>query len=191
MIFVFIFGALGFGEGFQDAPAKRLHAARAFRGGTRALCGHRQCFWRWSTRWLRAGIEAVAHGYWSLFTAIYGPNQALALQFSGALVCNLGAGACAGYLAALVVVRLGTKRTLFLGIVLWCAGVLLFPVLYVELVTDEWRYSLGTSVENALLHCAGFTAEGVQLAWPIVSLAVPCGAWICGMLCAGAPAPLR
>ena len=80
--------------------------------------------------------------------------------------------ACAGYLAALVVARLGTKRTLFLGIVLWCAGVLLFPVLYVELVTDEWRYSLGTSVENALLHCAGFTAEGVQLVWPIVSLAV-------------------
>ena len=117
------------------------------------------------------GIEAVAHGYWSLFTAIYGPNQALALQFLWRFGVYLVL-ACAGYFSALVVARLGTKRTIFLGIVLWCMGVLALPTLYVELLPDAWRYSFGTQVNTALLHCAGFTAEGVQLAWPIVSLTV-------------------
>ena len=170
MIFVFIVGALGFGEDFkmllQNGFTRRVHfvAALVLFVVTAALLALVDTL-------AARGIEALAHGYWSLFTAIYGPNQALALQFLWRFGVYLVL-ACAGYLAALVVARLGTKRTLFLGIVLWCAGVLLFPVLYVELVTDEWRYSLGTSVENALLHCAGFTAEGVQLAWPIVSLAV-------------------
>lgn len=170
MIFVFIFGALGFGEDFkmllQNGFTRRVHFVAAL-----VLFVVAAMLLALVDTLAARGIEAVAHGYWSLFTAIYGPNQALALQFLWRFGVYLVL-ACAGYFCALVVARLGTKRTIFLGIVLWCMGVLALPTLYVELLPDAWRYSFGTQVNTALLHCAGFTAEGVQLSWPIVSLTV-------------------
>lgn len=170
MIFIFVFGALGFSEDLkmllQNGFTRRVHFVAAL-----VLFVVMAALLALIDTLAARGIEAVAHGYWSLFTAIYGPNQALALQFLWRFGVYLVL-ACAGYFCAVLTTRLGPKRTVFLGIVVWCMGVLVLPTLYVELVTDEWRYSLGTRVENALLHCAGFTAEGVQLAWPIVSLAV-------------------
>ena len=170
MIFVFIFGTLGFGEDFkmllQNGFTRRVHFVAAL-----VLFVVTAMLLALVDTLAARGIEAVAHGYWSLFTAIYGPNQALALQFLWRFGVYLVL-ACAGYFCALVVARLGTKRTIFLGIVLWCMGVLALPTLYMELLPDAWRYSFGTQVNTALLHCAGFTAEGVQLAWPIVSLTV-------------------
>lgn len=170
MIFIFAFGALGFSEDLkmllQNGFTRRVHFVAAL-----VLFVVMAVLLALIDTLAARGIEAVAHGYWSLFTAIYGPNQALALQFLWRFGVYLVL-VCAGYLCAVLTTRLGPKRTVFLGIVVWCMGVLVLPTLYVELVTEQWRYSLGTRVENALLHCAGFTAEGVQLAWPIVSLAM-------------------
>lgn len=170
MIFIFVFGALGFSEDLkmllQNGFTRRVHFVAAL-----VLFVVTAAFLALIDTLAARGIEAVAHGYWSAFTAIYGPNHALLLQFLWRFGVYL-ALACAGYFCALVVARLGTKRTVFLGIVLWCTGVLVLPTLYVELLPDAWRYSFGTQVNTALLHCAGFTVEGVQLAWPIVSLAV-------------------
>lgn len=168
MIFIFIFGIFGFAEDFKMLLQNGFTRCYIFIA-TLALFLQTAATLALVDTLAARGIEAVAHGYWSLFTAIYGPNQALALQFLWRFGVYLVL-ACAGYFCALVVARLGTKRTIFLGIVLWCMGVLALPTLYVELLPDAWRYSFGTQVNTALLHCAGFTAEGVQLAWPIVSL---------------------
>lgn len=170
MIFVLIFGAVGFNEDFkmllQNGFTRRVHfvGALVLFASTAALLA------LVDTLAARA-LEGVAHGYWSAFAALYGPNHALVLQFLWRYGVYLVL-VCVGYFCALLTARLGTKRTIFLGIVLWCMGVLALPTLYVELLPDAWRYSFGTQVNTALLHCAGFTAEGVQLAWPIVSLTV-------------------
>lgn len=170
MIFVFIFGAVGFSEDFkmllQNGFTRRVHfvAALVLFVVTAALLALVDTL-------AARGIEAVAHGYWSAFTAVYGPNHALALQFFWRFGVYLVL-ACLGYFCAVLTSRLGAKRTLFLGIVVWCMSVLVLPTLYMELLPDTWRYSFGTQVNTAFLHCAGFTAEGVQLAWPIISLAV-------------------
>ena len=79
---------------------------------------------------------------------------------------------CVGYFCALTVTRLGTKRALILGIALWCAGVVILPMAFREWLPDALRYDIGTGAETFIYHCAGFTAEGVQLANPLLSLAV-------------------
>ncbi|MED9780673.1 MAG: hypothetical protein UGE23_04670, partial [Peptococcaceae bacterium] len=80
MIFVFIFGALGFCEDFkmllQNGFTRRVHFVAAL-----VLFVVTAMLLALVDTLAARGIEAVAHGYWSLFTAIYGPNQALALQF--------------------------------------------------------------------------------------------------------------
>lgn len=170
MIFIFIFGIFGFAEDFKMLLQNGFTRCYIFIA-TLALFLQTAATLALVDTLAARFLEGVAHGYWSLFTAIYGPNHALWLQglwrFGVYLVL-----VCVGYFCALTVTRLGTKRTIFLGIVLWCMGVLALPTLYVELLPDAWRYSFGTQVNTALLHCAGFTAEGVQLAWPIVSLTV-------------------
>lgn len=170
MIFIFIFGIFGFAEDFKMLLQNGFTRCYIFIA-TLALFLQTAATLALVDTLAARFLEGVAHGYWSLFTAIYGPNHTLWLQglwrFGVYLVL-----VCVGYFCALTVTRLGTKRTIFLGIVLWCMGVLALPTLYVELLPDAWRYSFGTQVNTALLHCAGFTAEGVQLAWPIVSLTV-------------------
>ena len=170
MIFVLIFGAVGFTEDFkmllQNGFTRRVHfvGALVLFASTAALLA------LVDTLAARA-LEGVAHGYWSLFTAIYGPNHTLWLQglwrFGVYLVL-----VCVGYFCALTVTRLGTKRALILGIALWCAGVVILPMAFREWLPDALRYDIGTGAETFIYHCAGFTAEGVQLANPLLSLAV-------------------
>lgn len=170
MIFVFIFGTLGFGEDFkmllQNGFTRRVHFVAAL-----VLFVVTAMLLALVDTLAARGIEAVAHGYWSLFTAIYGPNHALWLQglwrFGVYLVL-----VCVGYFCALTVTRLGTKRALILGIALWCAGVVILPMAFREWLPDALRYDIGTGAETFIYHCAGFTAEGVQLANPLLSLAV-------------------
>lgn len=187
MIFVLIFGAVGFNEDFkmllQNGFTRRVHfvGALVLFASTAALLA------LVDTLAARA-LEGVAHGYWSLFTAIYGPNHALWLQgcwrFGVYLVL-----VCVGYFCALLTARLGTRRmfVLSIAVLLICTIVLPGPLMA---RSPNWLViHLSTWIENTLYHCAGFTAEGVQLANPLLSLAVLaiCGFAACFALVRRAP----
>lgn len=170
MIFIFIFGIFGFAEDYKMLLQNGFTRCYIFIA-TLALFLQTAATLALVDTLAARFLEGVAHGYWSLFTAIYGPNHTLWLQglwrFGVCLVL-----VCVGYFCALTVTRLGTKRALILGIALWCAGVVILPMAFREWLPDALRYDIGTGVETFIYHCAGFTAEGVQLANPLLSLAV-------------------
>lgn len=170
MIFIFFFGIFGFAEDFKMLLQNGFTRCYIFIA-TLALFLQTAATLALVDTLAARFLEGVAHGYWSLFTAIYGPNHTLWLQglwrFGVCLVL-----VCVGYFCALTVTRLGTKRALILGIALWCAGVVILPMAFREWLPDALRYDIGTGVETFIYHCAGFTAEGVQLANPLLSLAV-------------------
>lgn len=168
MIFIFIFGILGFSEDFKMLLQNGFTRRITFAGALSLFVSAAALLALVDTLAAR-GIEAVAHGYWSLFTAIYGPNHPLGLQFLWRFGAYLVI-ACLGYLCALVVARLGTRRSVFLGIALWCVGVLALPMMA---RSSNWLViHWSTVVENLFYRCAGFTAGGIQLANPILTLAL-------------------
>ena len=170
MIFIFIFGIFGFAEDFRMLLQNGFTRCYIFIA-TLVLFLQTAVTLALVDTLAARFLEGVAHGYWSLFTAIYGPNHALWLQGCwrfGVYVSLV----CVGYLCALTVTRLGTKRALFLGIVLWCAGVVVLPLAFREWLPDALRYDIGTQLETFLYQCVGFTAEGVHFAYPLLSLAV-------------------
>ena len=170
MIFIFIFGIFGFAEDFKMLLQNGFTRCYIFIA-TLVLFLQTAVTLALVDTLAARFLEGVAHGYWSLFTAIYGPNHALWLQGCwrfGVYVSLV----CVGYLCALTVTRLGKKRALFLGIVLWCAGVVVLPLAFREWLPDAWRYDIGTQLETFFYQCVGFTAEGVHFAYPLLSLAV-------------------
>ncbi len=170
MIFIFIFGIFGFAEDFKMLLQNGFTRCYIFIA-TLALFLQTAATLALVDTLAARFLEGVAHGYWSLFTAIYGPNHTLWLQglwrFGVYLVL-----VCVGYFCALLRARLGTRRMFVLGIavILICTIVLPGPLMA---RSPNWLViHLGTWVENTLYHCAGFTAEGVQLVNPLLSLAV-------------------
>lgn len=168
MIFIFIFGIFGFAEDFKMLLQNGYTRCYIFIATLMLFLQTAVTLALVDTLAARL-LEGVAHGYWSLFTAIYGPDHALWLQGLwrfGVYVSLVSVG----YLCALTVTRLGTKRALILGIALWCAGVVILPLAFREWLPDALRYDIGTGAETFIYHCAGFTAEGVQLINPLLSL---------------------
>ncbi len=174
VIFIFIFGILGFQEDFKMFLQN---------GFTRRCIFVAVLTFFILSALLLALVDSLAasllghlsSGYFSGFEAIYGEGHAWGVQLLYRFELYLVI-ACVGYLGALVVVRFGKWRMMILGLVLVCLCFMILPVVFREILPDALRYSLATHVELFFYGCVGFTGnETIRFIYPLITFAVLAG----------------
>lgn len=171
MIFIFIFGLLSFQEDFK------LFLQNGF---TR-----RQIFFAESTMLVQVAallaiIDTMSAGvlmqlsvyYTSLFTALYGVDQAWWMALAWRFVLYI-AIAGISYCAAVLNHRIGKWSLLAFFIVLWVVFLVIVPAALSELLPMATFYGVGTKLEQLLYYSIGyvnFSPRVINFAYPLTLL---------------------